>query len=704
MREKEISSGISGLGGNFLDSKFSVFSPSGFTRLLLAIISAHIVIASLTVCFLEVKQLRFLNLYYLLMMGACAFLALISLREVSLRRVGFKYKNRIRLLALLVLGLGFWAAYRFPHLFAYSLWIDEITQFQGDWNLPRTVADPALFAAIQQQPPIDYYLSAFARIILGSSELAVGVHAIIFGVLSYLLFLVWLIQIRFPVALAPVPILLFTAHHTLLRFSSEARPVSLAVFFSLAVLIFVFESVQRRRACLWALGASSLLLLYSIGLQPIFFLSALGAGLLPLLLAHFKRREGVKLLVALWAGPLIFFGPTLWEIYRESERQNQFYAIPYLDLWRNTLLALKWADFSKFLLTIAQAEWILVVPPFALLAAAILKAVRYKRRPDDIGSWAMAAALFALLFPIAFQVFWSIVNWNQNLYYFVLWPVGLLALGSLCAALLIRPVLEEGPAIWPELGLALISILAVYHLHHTFVSSHLLKIEQDHSFRPNWHTVIEMARGSSGPVLILEIPYGGFGWPPYHSVTGQFYEEPPNIRVIRLEISNRSNFGIPPFRIHEALGEFNQRSDIFYLLTLMDDPESRLTAERKNKILSVVKEASAELVQLRESNFLVKMKNQDSPVESTRKLFSRIVNADPGGDRNFYLADALTAEAIRTNDCKGAQKWFSVMQMTKTKLSQNTSAQAKGLGLHLAKTEKNIIDCPFAPKNRGMAL
>jgi hypothetical protein len=350
---------------------------------------------------------------------------------------------------------------------------------------------------------------------------------------------------------------------------------------------------------------------------------------------------------------------------------------------------MNWQSFSKFRLTISRAEWVVLVPFAALLAATLAKAVRFKRLPGETGYWAWAGVVFSLLFPAAFQVFWSIINWNQNLYYFVLWPVGLFTLGSLCVAMLLRPLMEAKAGKWAEFVFALASVAAIYQLHQTYIPSHRTRIEHDHGFRPNWREVVKLAQHSKNPVLILEIPYGSFGWPPYHSVTGQFYENPPDIRVVRLEIWNRNNFGIPPFRIREPLKSLDNESDIFYLITLMDDPGSRLGEERRQKILSVLRENSDEIIQVRAGNYLARVRNQVSPVESTKRIFAKLIEADPQGDRNFYLADALAADAIHEGSCKEARRWFSVMKITDEKF-----AQSEGLKKHLAKKEGQINQIP----------
>lgn len=648
------------------DKNIPLLSAPGTMRLLLAVVSSYILLASVLVYVMERPAARAFNLYYFLIIALAAFLSILSAREVKFGpiRIPMGWRS-LRVAAMLGLGLAIWIGYRYPQLFSISLWIDEITQFQGDWQLPKTVADPALFAATQQQPPIDYYLSAFARHILGISEFSVLVHAIAFGVLSFVLFLLWLMQIRFPVVLAPVPILMFAAHHALLRFSSEARPISVAVFFCLAVLMFVYESVERRKISFAAIGASSLLLLYSTGLQPMFFLAALALSLLPLLAWRFGAVGALKFVLVLAVGPLLLFLPTLWEIYRESERLSQFLHASYFELWWKALGALSWNSFWPYSGTMSYAKWVLWIPPLALLLVPCLKKRGFGCLPGTF-FWALAGLIYSLIFPLAFQIFWSIVNWNNNWYYFVLWPVGVFALASLCVARISSPFLEGKNAAAAALVMAAVSGGATFALHKYYAPAHRAITAFDYSLRPNWHLVQEKARGAARPVVVVEIPYGGFGNPPYHSISGRFYESLPEFRVVRLDVWNKNHFGIPAFRIRETMEGFDQPSDMIYLISLIDVAGNRLGQERKERILTTLRAQVDEVTALGESIYLLRANNQASPVAKTEAIFRKIIEADPNSDHTFYLADALAGESIARADCPSARKWLAVMDQVNT--------------------------------------
>lgn len=667
MRRDEMSAEPSGVGADFPAARRPLISVPGIACLLLAASSSYILLASLFVFWADFRGARFFNLYYLLMMAFSTMLAFRGLREVDFRR--WRPQGGRRWLGVMaIFGMGFiaWIVYRYPELFSFSLWIDEITQFQGYWDSPRRVEiDPALFAAAQQQPPADYYLSAFARKAFGMSEAAVLAHAIAFGILNFAAFLLWLIQIRFPLALAPIPILLFASHHSLLQFSAQGRPISMAVFFALLTLIFTLESVQRRRAGVFALGSSAILLLYSVGLQPMFFLSILSVSLLPLLLRHFGRSEAAKLFLALSVIPLLLFSPTVWEIYRESVRFDQFHSAPFFELWWHALKNLGWESLNAYLGTFWHALWVLFICPLVFALSGILRAAGYRRFPPAMGSWALAGSIFTVLFPLAFQVFWGIINWNNNLYYYVLWPVGCFALASLCVAFFLRPFLAMPAGRWAVPALALLSAFATYSLHRGYAAAHQARVDSDNDYRPNWHLILKEAEAAARPVVVVEIPYSRFGVISDHSAAGAFYEKPASFRVARLRDNEEYAARSRLVRLHEAMRAYDSPSDVFFLIML---DKRFVPEEAKRHIVSVLRAETDGVVQLNERFFLFRANGQESPVRKAHSIFEKVVKADPRSDNNFYLVDALMAEATRKADCRGAGKWLDLLEAISGKL------------------------------------
>jgi hypothetical protein len=674
------------LGVKLFEREVHLYSAHAAARILFAAAALYIGCASLVVWVAEGCQFRANNIYYLALVVLVAIAAAASLRrlEVGTSRLG----GLMGVASVFSLGALAWMLYRYPHLYSGSLWIDEVTQFYGDQRLPRFVADPALFAAIQQQPPIDYYLSAFARIVFGPTEPAVLLHSVLFGALSFFLFLLWLIQIRFPATLAAIPIIVFAAHHSLLRFSSEARPISLGVFFSLTTLIFAHESVRRRRVHVIPLACSALLLLNSVGLQPLFFLLVLSFSLIPALALRFTKGESAKFLAALAGGPILFFFPTLWEIFRESRGQGQFFSgSPFEIIWAS-VGALGWHSFAPFFVTLKYLKWLLFLPAGLLLLIAIRPSAGSGRHRAEAAAWVIASAVFAFLFPILFRISWGVIDWYLHPYYVVLWVVGLIALNSQGLAYVWNTLLRPYAGSRYLAALFVGGIVGAGLLHVSFTVAHKEMIKRERSDRPDWRALVKKAQVLGGPVTIVEIPYGRFGWAPYHSMAGRFYESPEGIQIVRLEDWSRENLGVQRFDIGRAAKAAEGRT-LWFLWSVNNPPGDSLSPGAEDRIYGAIGEVVEKPTHLANQVFLAGTKGKSPPAEIIATLFAKIVEADPGSDRNFYLADALTMNSIRRGDCKGANAWFQLMNESTLNLKPS-AAPLEGLILRLKAVRQEV--------------
>lgn len=667
-------------------------------RVLLTIVALYIALASAIVWLIEVRQFRAYNIYYLAVMMAVA--ALLSVSLWRRRREIFSDRRPVGALnaaAILVLGAIAWIIYRYPHLYSVSLWIDEVTQFYGDQNLPKFVADPALFAAIQQQPPIDYYLSAFSRILFGANESAVLFHSILFGGLSFFLFLLWLIQIGFPAILAAIPIIIFASHHSLLRFSSEARPISLGVFFSLATLIFSYESLSRRHVSAIFLGASSLLLLNSVGFQPIFFVAVLAVSLLPVCYVRLSKKEAARFLAALALLPILFFFPTASEIYRESANQNQFFSGPVMGVIWSGVTELEWNSFSSFFKTLNCLKWLPFIPLALMVLAAIWPAARFRRRRREILSWALAGLVFAFLFPLLFRAAWSLIDWYLHPYYVVLWVVGLIALSCQCGALLNEVFSKRIRGACHAGALVALGLTGAILLHLKFSASHQDMIAFERAARPNWHLIVDRVNFLKKPAAIIEIPYGRFGWGPFHAMAGDFYTRGEGIRILRLDDWSRSAYGVQRFNIEQAAREAEGR-ELWFMWSVNDPPGDKLPRDLENRIYEAIADVAYEPSRVAARTLLAHVETR-SPREAISSVFARIVEAAPQSDRNLYLADALTADSLRKGDCEKARMWFKVMNdVASVKNPQNPPQE--GLMALIASIKRELESGPCGRAGR----
>ena len=144
--------------------------------------------------------------------------------------IGPVKKQVLPLVSLTILFL-FALGLRIHHLDFESLWMDELRQVS---YYPHTFVNIIYKAATQQQPPLDYWIGHLV-VIFSNSDFAVRLPAALFGTGSVILITIlvgrvcgWSIALGTGLIAALLPFNL--------RFSQEARPYAIAIFFLLAVL------------------------------------------------------------------------------------------------------------------------------------------------------------------------------------------------------------------------------------------------------------------------------------------------------------------------------------------------------------------------------------------------------------------------------------------------------------------------------------
>lgn len=621
----------------------------GLATLLLASVAAYLFFATLSLALALPPAGAYF--YYTLAVAALSLgLALLSLKKYSLapRR---PTRADVALLALVFLA---WLVYRRPVFLAHSVWLDEVTQFYGS---PRF--DPVSFAAWQQQPPLDYILSAFARLAFGISPLSIVAHALAFGLLSLGAFALWLRRIRFPALLWPVPLILFSAQHILLQYSSEARPISIGVFFSLLWLLFAWDWLEtgttRAREC----TAAATLLLFSCSLQPLFFLGLLGLALLPV--ALYRRGRGAIPIFAYAFGlPLVLFVPIGYRIYELSLRAEQFRAGSLAERWSEAARALNWSSLWVFENSLRHGHVVILGAIFVAFAAW---ALRFRRGPASLLTPLLAAGagFYYVAFPLVFLVFWSSVNWGLFPHYFVLWPVGLIALASLAFAL--------GCELWPRgarvrgaLGLLLCLGTAAY-LHHTFVPYHLDFVRRVRGLRPEWKDVVALATPGE-KTLFIELPYAPysfFGYGIYYYVAGAAYATPLTLVSSLFENDARAKYGVDfPLPRFTGVREHGGPAEVFFLVNTEFSGEGAEESLRK-----AFAPFTREVIGSVRGYLIFRAGKVRSPAVLTEEVSRAIVKTAPR-PAHFYLTDALLAASLERGDAPEAKRYLEALRRMDT--------------------------------------
>lgn len=651
-------------------------------RWLLTATVFYTLIASFAVQFSLPHPWNAWSAYYHLVLLLAATLSLRELRHTKFPKLRAPARSELFcILGLGALGLAAWILYRQPILFRYAIWYDEITQFRGGLHYfaSKPHRDLMWWAAFQQQPPADYYLSNFARIFFGDSETSVLCHTIAFAALSYFAFLFWLRQIRFPWPLLPVPIVLFAGHHVLLEYTSEARPISSGVFYGLLVLIFAQESLQKKAAQVQPLLVSSLMLLFSIGLQPVFFLACISLSFFPLLWNQWSKREAVRFYLSVAVGPMVIFLPSLVHIYLASQEANQFLPDSHFRYWWAGLLHLKLSDFAVYESTLEGALWLLGIPP-ALLCLGLIQRLRKKKAPTYL-LWAIAATLFAFSFPFFFQIFWTTINWKNFARYFVLWPVGLFAFVTASVA----EWVNHGLPRWTYAAMGSLALAMSVALHAHYIPLHLKKIYEFRTLHPHWEEIFAMASADANselPNLFIEFPFSPLGdHAAHHILTTPIYKTPMK-RPLDLEWqesfnkfnrTERLGWAENFYRVTERLRTSEHKANLFFLIPtrVQDYPELPALLHHLTPYVD-------EILHERNGFPVLRLSHQASPTKTTFFLFEKIISFKPESSWNFYLAETLAAEAQQSGNAQERKRAVErLRKISLAGLSEERAADVK---------------------------
>ena len=142
----------------------------------------------------------------------------------------------------------------------------------------------------QQQPPLDYYFSAFSFKILGENKFAMRFHALYFYLILSFIFPLGVYFFSSSLWITATTTSLFLINHVIRLHSMDARPLSLSLLTGFLFLFFYFSYIQNHRQkseknhqqntlknklSLFSVLSSQYLFVMSIGLQPVIFVITL---------------------------------------------------------------------------------------------------------------------------------------------------------------------------------------------------------------------------------------------------------------------------------------------------------------------------------------------------------------------------------------------------------------------------------------------
>ncbi len=316
------------------------------------------------------------------------------------------HRKALLVLAVFLLALGT----RLVGISFKSIWMDEDLQADRAAGNPF---DPILVnkAATQQQPPIDYVLEAISLRNFGMTPVGARFGAALGGALAVAMLLFIAMDISGHRLVWGFAALVGICHPLLIRYGQEGRPVSTAILFSTVHLwmttrILLWPERLRDPTRFIGLVLATLGLLWSIGFQPVVYLSVSSLSLTPLLaMARYRRTvllvylaTGIALLIAL---------PVLGRTFPYGGGLLKTHTIP-------SMIGLVWQGAFSISASEILDRYLAILKGGALFAAAlvVIGAVGIARQRRDFRDSHLLPltaylALFAALFPLIFDTMYQ---------------------------------------------------------------------------------------------------------------------------------------------------------------------------------------------------------------------------------------------------------------------------------------------------------
>ena len=258
----------------------------------------------------------------------------------------------------------------------------------------------------QQQPPLDYYFSAFSGQLFHMNKFSVRFHTMLFYLLLCfaLPFGLYYYSSFLPAILG---CLLFLINHIIRLHAVDARPLNLALLTGFLFLFFYIQFFQsKQKESLIPIISSQYLFILSIGLQPVIFIITL--FLSSFLLFFNSQKETVKKLFLSHIATAVLACPFYLKMLSYGNSTSKFREVSwssilhYLNEWNLNHLTQKYFFnfYDKMLFSFL----------FLLLTWALLVIFK-KIKPDKK---TLLLLLSAIIFPIIFDSLFSIGIWYSN--------------------------------------------------------------------------------------------------------------------------------------------------------------------------------------------------------------------------------------------------------------------------------------------------
>jgi hypothetical protein len=319
---------------------------------------------------------------------------------------------------------------RLYNLTSRSAWMDEGRQVGYSIEGPfgnRLAAK----AALQQQPPLDYFIQSMFVKNFGVNEVGIRLHSALLGALAAsLFFALVLILTNGNLTASALGTAVFAFNPWLIRYSQEGRPISTAVLFSVlylhAMTRFLHSKIQLDSTLknLTVLVAVQTGFLLSVGFQPLVFLLVGSLSLLPLLV---NRDYRIKVLLVL--GTTAIAASLALPILLLVIRSGPQYVGKHTMM---EMIAAILTGFSNLSLDAHLTYPFKIAGDYTILFLVTMVASVANLafcNPTSKDRWTLLyAATFLLLYPLVYEVFFkSLIDYDIKLRYFLTFAPALVA-------------------------------------------------------------------------------------------------------------------------------------------------------------------------------------------------------------------------------------------------------------------------------------
>lgn len=354
---------------------------------------------------------NFYNIYTLLTLALIVAFSIVNFLKENQIKVHdsinlFNLKNGLLFLVISLM----WFFIRYDVFVHGLIWFDEATQYVPFWSMSESI-DSVKYASIQQQMPLDYYTSYAFLKIFGLNADAMLFHSRLYGILSCLVAYLIFLKLKFQKPIIIFAMVIFFSEATLLRYSSEARPIGLVIFLGL-LNFYYFEKFLNSKSERFNIGllASTLIFTLSTALQPLVHLFLIS------FLYKIKSESQLKrkVLDLNFILCLVMNLPLYWSIYihtagKVANFKSQNLTASFFDLFTNF-------NFTNFYSFDQFSGHILILTITLVVLAATIKSLISKTLNFPFANW-----IYLLFFPPLFVWAWSVMDWPLFSRYFAIW-------------------------------------------------------------------------------------------------------------------------------------------------------------------------------------------------------------------------------------------------------------------------------------------